>query len=80
MKHIKSFEERSVIYEKDKDDNFVKCNWCDWYGKENELTTDDDDNSEVCCPNCKSDEHLMDLYPFDDDFFQYEKKINLYQT
>jgi len=63
MRHLKIYElynENSI----DKDTNrLVKCNWCDWFGLESELTEDN-------CPNCQTEDYLMDI-EFNDYFYEY---------
>ena len=49
----------------------VKCNWCDWHGHEDELETfiepnqidKQDENLHFFkgCPNCKTDDYLMNI-------------------
>lgn len=50
--------------------NKIRCNMCYWVGDEDELTLvklDNDDPTKVddefidACPNCKTDEYLMDI-------------------
>ena len=59
MNHLKIFED----YNNDDTDRCVKCNWCEWFGRESEL-------DEEQCPVCNNSDYIMDVY-FDDDFYDY---------
>ena len=77
MKHIKSFE--SYIDDEEIPFRIVKCNWCNWIGKEDELTTDKD-NYYTYCPKCGDDNYLMDILDPDDPLYSTyiaNKKYNL---
>mgnify|MGYP003627884388 FL=1 len=40
----------------------ITCNWCDLLLEEDDLLRmEDKDGSLDACPNCKTDEYLMDL-------------------
>jgi hypothetical protein len=43
---------------------------CDWFGEEDELSFL---GYTQVCPNCKTDNYLMDVEMFDDDFYEYIK-------
>jgi len=72
MKYIKTYES---VSEKSYHEEFigkfqiVKCNWCNWFGEEDELLMEDDGET---CPKCQNDDYLIDLY-FDNDFYVYAR-------
>lgn len=50
----------------------VKCNWCDWEGYEDDLKLEVDLSDNLIshdvqyrkvCPECLSEDHLMDIEP-----------------
>jgi Zn finger protein HypA/HybF involved in hydrogenase expression len=47
-----------MIYEENKS---VKCNNCEWTGKENDLI-DESDNGEEACPKCGRKDAIMDIW------------------
>ena len=62
MKYLKTYEKYNTS-------RIVKCNWCDWFGEEDELFYI---SYTQVCPNCKTDNYLMDV-EIDDDFYEYIK-------
>ncbi len=61
----------------------VKCNYCDWYGTDNDLIEIDeiehnDEYITQSCPICEVDDYLMDLS--DSETVTNDKDFNMYIT
>jgi len=82
LKYIKLFEKFNT-FNSAEDNRFVKCNNCDWFGREKQLNEYyDDENGRYisgACPICNTDDYLMDVHPgegeYEEDFIEYTKEI-----